>query len=473
MIGTILLLAICQQPLPQATAGYDVIQLKNGNELEGRILKEIDDYIEIQLAEGTVMGIDRSMAAAIIRAASAEREEEPEADDERVYQRRDDWRILHDGDGEPVGWLHETLTRGEEGEYRIGEEWSFADEKRSTEMTFLEILDVDHRPLSCFYRERSRRRGASQVDAERIVMAKVVDGKLEVSRKSTHGKSESEYESPADLRFPLELREDLRHRGSSKSESESFDLFDPREEQLLRRSYRAGASRSVIHEDKVITVNLLESETSSGQNVEWMDGLGNSIRREVNGPALVALPSSEVLARHHARERVQRFQKALQVSNDERFGMWLPNPNWVFGEEEFDDRITASAAHLDASVSMMRVEQLEPGLALESGAEAVLRWLRLLYPGLSKANKGKINLRGVAGVEYRGTYNRPAPGTRSRSYFCELVVLKVSEEFYAITIHGPREHEDVLSRDMDSILSRLELHRESIKPQLAGPLRRN
>lgn len=473
MIGTFLLLAICQQPLPQAPVGFDVIQLKNGNELEGRILKEIDDYIEIQLAEGTVMGIDRSMAAAIIRAATAQREEEPVEDDDQLYKRRDDWRVLHDGDGEPVGWLHETLTRGEDGEYRIGEEWQFVNERRTTEMTFLEVLDANQQPVSCFYRERSRPRGATQVDAERIVMATVVDGKLEVARKSTHGKSTSEYERPVDLRFPLELRESLRHSGSSKDDAQGFDIFDPREEQLLRRSYKVGANRRVLHEGEVVTVNLLETETSSGQNVEWMDGLGNSLRREVNGPALIALPSTEELARHHAKERVQRFPKALQVSKDERFGMWLPNPSWVFGEEEFEDRIIAGAAHMDAMVSMMRVDQLAAGLALESGAEAVLRWLRLLYPGLSEANKGMINLRGVSGVEYRGSYSRPAPGTRSRTYFCQLVVLKVDEEFYAVTIHGPREYEEVLSRDMASILSRLELHRESIKPTLAGPLRKN
>lgn len=471
MIGVILLAVLCQQPLSGSVVGFDLIQLKVGNEFVGRITNETADFIEIILSEGITLGFRKSRVSAIIRAASATRGLPNRPPDDIIYRRRDDWRVLHDGSGQGVGWLHETITRGENGEFRIGEEWQFADDHGITALTILEVLDAEQRPISCFYRERTTVRGQQQVSSERIVQAIIKDGRIEISRHSTHGRSKTSYELPEACRFPLELREELRHRPAGNRLESDFVIFDPREEQLVRRSFKSGETRRVEHDQELITVRVLRSQTSAGENQEWLDGLGNSLRREVNGPALVALPSTERLARHHADKRREHFPAALMLVANKSFGMWLPNPTWEFAEIQPEDRIIAVAPLLEATVTLMQVAQLETGLELDFAADAVMRWFRLLYPKLGEMKRSKIRLRGVPGIKLSGAYREKLPGKRSRSYLCELVVLKSLGQTYALSFHGPSEHRDIFKVDMQSIMSRIELHRQSLDPVLAGPLK--
>ena len=69
MIGMLLCLAVVAAPQePEtATADVDVIRLKIGTELAGRIVRETADYIELEMGEGNVVGLDKGRTVSILR----------------------------------------------------------------------------------------------------------------------------------------------------------------------------------------------------------------------------------------------------------------------------------------------------------------------------------------------------------------------------------------------------------------------
>ena len=122
MKGTLLLLSMVlpQGEVPETSASQvDVIVLENGGRIEGRIARETGNYIEIRIDEETVVGFEKSRIESVLRSAKIKEAKIPPP-----LPRRDQWYVLHDGEGRPVGHMHATITVDELGRAsRGGGEW--------------------------------------------------------------------------------------------------------------------------------------------------------------------------------------------------------------------------------------------------------------------------------------------------------------------------------------------------------------
>ena len=79
LLSTIFALSIqgpaAQAPAPAPSAelqqNLDVVLLKNGDELVGRVTAELDAYVEIRIEDGATIGISRAQVKAVRRGAKA------------------------------------------------------------------------------------------------------------------------------------------------------------------------------------------------------------------------------------------------------------------------------------------------------------------------------------------------------------------------------------------------------------------
>ena len=82
-------------------------------QVEGRIVVETFDYIEIRLDDHAIVGLSKSQVRSIQRAATAA-PPDTDAGATRRLGVRDQWFVLVNGEGWPVGWMHSSVTRDDE-----------------------------------------------------------------------------------------------------------------------------------------------------------------------------------------------------------------------------------------------------------------------------------------------------------------------------------------------------------------------
>ena len=64
------------------------------------------------------------------------------------------------------------------------------------------------------------------------------------------------------------------------------------------------------------------------ENTEWLDASARTVRREINGPSLVAVPADAKMLEHYLMARDPLFETAIATELDGRFGLWAPDPTW-------------------------------------------------------------------------------------------------------------------------------------------------
>jgi hypothetical protein len=475
ILASALTLLVCQVPGSPAPAGGDVIRLDVGTELEGTIRKETDDYVEIELADGSVIGLDKKRAVAIVRSAVARASAaDVRPSDALAKGPEDRWFTLHDGHGERVGWLHATVAPAEDGSLRIGEEWSFDGGDATTEVTRLEVVDADGRPRSCFYHERVRTAGAgeSRVTSQRVVRGVVDAGRLEVVSRSTAGgpsATHQTYEFPDGARFPLEARAQLRRSGAPARAEITHRVFDPGSATWTSTTWEVGRQRAVEWNGSRIIVRELVEADGRGRNAEWLDGAAGTLRREINGPALVATAADQATATAARATAPARREPAFAADAAGKFAMWLPNPTWRF-DAPAHGQLTARCDLHDASVSLVLLDQLRSEDLLETAADGVERWLRLLHPDLRVASRTATTTRRTPAIRIRADYERQSPGSSQRRVADVVVFELVDGMRVACCADAPRDVLPQLTEDIACILERIELHREGFAPTAQGPL---
>ncbi|MCK5942167.1 MAG: hypothetical protein KAI24_09375 [Planctomycetes bacterium] len=321
-------------PLPTAEAvKLDVILLKNGDELVGRITNELDGYVEIEIEEGATIGVSRAMVAEVRREAK-------QAPMRAAVVRPDDaWFVLHDADGASVGWLHTSITTHQDGTFSVNEEYEFVNGARRYQVTNQCTADPNGRGVRCYFRERvSKPRlqrqlpidnplaSADRIEDERIVEAVAEGELLRVTRLAGKGRQERELPWSGESTFPLLARTLARQESSVIG---PVSMFDPRHEELVVRRVDGTGARQVAIDGVPQRVGEVAVTAANGGNVssrEWVDAELRVVRRELAGPALVAMPSSAASAR--AAVGVTSIQSAIVAEADGRFGLWVPNPAW-------------------------------------------------------------------------------------------------------------------------------------------------
>lgn len=469
----LLLLFACQDPAPGGappvrSVPLDVVELRNGDTLEGRITVEVDGYVELQLDAGATVGFSTAAVAHIRRGAGGAAP--ATAADLPAHG---EWFVLHDAVGDAVGWLSTSVTANQDGGFTIGEEYEFTAGPKRYQVTSMATAGADRRPRSCYFRERISEPvlatlstglldGSSQdrtVD-ERIVEARVDGRTLRIQHLDRTGRRERELAWPEAASFPLLARTLARSASSPLGDT---PVFDPAGEELVVRSYDGTRRRKVVHDGVTTTVQEVAEASTAGRNSEWLDGTFHTLRRELAGPSLVALPSASDSARL-AVGAVQ-IPAAIVPEPSGAFGLWIPNPAWTRREDLPVGQVALLCQLHDASVALSRLDHLEPGASLDTAAEAVANWFALLHPDL------RLGAASPLAVRERQAIQRIAEGRRGGVPFrATLDVIPQREHYLVLVCMAPVAAWDELAADFAFVRRSVELEAQSLAPRLQGPL---
>lgn len=464
----------CQDPapvpgsIPPPPRALDVLELKNGDELQGHITTEIDGYVEIQLEVGAVVGISRAQIAAIRRGAGGA--PAPTA----PLPSTNEWFVLHDAQGSAVGWLHTSSSPTAAGGLSIHEEYEFVEGQRRYQVTSLATTDARLQPVGCYFRERisepmlaslalSNFDTSGQHDRiadERIVEAKCEAGRLLVQRLDRSGRRERELPWTDGSSFPLLARLRARHDGRPTG---TLSLFDPATEEMVQRSYDGSRQRAVVVDGKRARVTEVAEHSATGSNREWVDATARTVRRELAGPALVAVPSSADSAAKAVG--AVTIASAIAAEAGGTFGLWVPNPAWVVRDGSPAGQIVLGCEAHGASVALTRLDHLETATMLEVAVDAVAKWFQLLHPELEPAGREPVRVRDRAGIRLS------ARGRRSgASWRATVDVIPHRGRFLALVCIAPEAAWDELAADFAFLQRSVELEEQALAPKLQGPL---
>lgn len=475
MIHSLLLaLFACQDPA--ATPGgqapgapTDLVELKNGDVLQGRITAQLDGYVEVQIQAGAVVGVSMAQVAAVRRGAGAA----TPAAAASAFQPGGEWFLLYDGRGSSVGWLHTATSLRTDGHVALSEEYEFVEGSRRYQITSLCEADADGTPRSCYFRERvsdpAGLVGALPgVDAaslpdriveERIVEATCAGDRLLCSRLDRGGRREWQLPWAAANGFPLLARALLR---LGRAPVGAVRVFDPATEELVERSFTAARPRHVVVEGSSLDVLEVGETSAAGHNSVWYDASLRTVRRELAGPTLVAVPSSADAPRSVGGVAIRG---ALAKEAEGRFGLWLPNPAWRAVDDAPAGQVTLLCDAHDATVALTLLDHLEPGISLDSAVDAVANWFKLLHPELAIATRSPVQLR-----ERRGL--RLAASGRKGSTALQATVDVVPHDghFLVLVCFAPAKAWDELEPDFGFFGRTVELDPRSVDPPLQGPV---
>ena len=455
MIGTALLLSLAlvqvpDDPVTPPPPPSVVIELKTGGRIEGEVTLETADYLELRTGPGTTIGFERSKIASIERGSTAP----ARASEPAPLRPRDEWFVLHDAEGRMVGRLHSTLTFDADDRLRIGEEWEFRGDKNTTEVTLLEVVRKDLAPVSCVYHERVRRPGDGRVEKERLVRGTIDGDQLIVDKTSSDHEERTTYSAPPDLRFPLSLLESLRQRRSWIA-AESHDVFDPRTEQFEHREFSPTRRRVAWH-DAIVDVREVTHKEAQRESNEWLDASSHTLRREVNGPALVAIPVDKAPGPSSDAPRDPVFPPTVVADASGRFGLWLPQPSWRAVPAAEPGRVVVREAIHEASACLMTLDHLDQGVLVDSAADDVLRWLRIVKKDLTVTERANTRVRDRAAVRLCAEYAEDRPGESKRSRM-EVYVFPLGSTFLALCFDAPAWEFDAVRADFARILDSVDL----------------
>ena len=476
LLSTILALPI-QAPAEQAPAPLaevqqrlDVVLLKNGDELVGQITAELDSYVEVRIEDGATIGISRAQVKAVRRGVTA-------APVRRALVRPEDaWFVLHDADGASVGWLHTSVTARQDGSFAVNEEYEFVNGVRRYQVTNRCTADAQGRPVRCYFRERvSKPRQQRQlagidplasddrVEDERIIEAVVVGEALEVSRLDGRGRRLRQLPWSSDATFSLLARAMARCSATCIGPT---SMFDPRHDELRQRSADGRGSRQMMIDgvrQRVGEVTLRSADGAQVDSRSWIGRDRRVLRRELAGPALVAVPSSAGSAR--AAVGARSIPSALVAESEGRFGLWVPSPAWRTLDDLPPGHLALSCEVHDAAIRLSLLDHLEPDARLETAADAVGNWFALLYPRLEVSAKFRAQVRGRSTVRMRA-------GDARNAQQATIDVMPFDGRFLVLICRAPRSAWDELAPDFTFVRKTLELDAAALTPSPTGPLRR-
>lgn len=478
LLSTIFALSIqgpaAQAPAPAPSAelqqNLDVVLLKNGDELVGRVTAELDAYVEIRIEDGATIGISRAQVKAVRRGAKA-------APARRAMVGPEDaWFVLHDADGASVGWLHTSVTTRQDGSFAVNEEYEFVNGVRRYQVTNRCTADTQGRPVRCYFRERvskprqQRQLGGvdplasdDRVEDERIIEAVVDGATLEVSRLDGRGRRLRQLPWGSNATFPLLARTLARRSATCIGPAA---MYDPRHDELRQRSADGRGARQMIIDGVRQRVGEVTLRSADGEQVDSRSWIGfdrRVLRRELAGPALVAVPSSAGSAR--AAVGVQSIASALVAEAQGRFGFWVPSPAWRTVDDLPAGHLALDCEVHGAAVQLSLLDHLEQGTALETAADAVGKWFALLYPNLEMSARSPAQVRGRGVIRMRASDARKAQQAT-------IDVMPFGDKFLVLVCRAPRSAWDELATDFTFVRKTLELDAAALTPSPTGPLRR-
>ncbi|MBM4061203.1 MAG: hypothetical protein FJ265_08925 [Planctomycetes bacterium] len=467
LLSTFLLFG-AQDPPPApggAAPALDIVELRNGDRLEGRITTCLDGYVEIRLDAGTTVGVGMAQVARVRRGAGGMLPGRAPA-----LRPRSEWFVLHDGNGASVGWLHAAVVVAADGAVQINEEYEFVIGRRRYQVTSLCRADAQLRPVTGYFRERigepvlgvallapGADGAGDRIVQERIVEATCRGDELHLARLDRSGRSERTLGGAAGATFPLLARELARLPGGALG---PVTVFDPVSGELAVRRFLPPRARRVPGDGTAQQVTEITEASAAGRNSEWVDAHQRTLRRELAGPTLVAVPSSEGSAR--AVVGAARIPGALLREKGGDFGLWVPNPAWRVVDGQPAGQLALACDVHGASIGLARLDHL-PGASLDTAAQAVANWFHLLHPGLG------IGSRTAATVRDRPALRLEAGGPAAAAR-ATIDVIPHRGAFLVLVCRAPAAAWEELEPDFAFVRASVELDARGLAPELQGPL---
>jgi hypothetical protein len=289
-------------------------------------------------------------------------------------------------------------------------------------------------------------------------------GRLEVATQTlTGGEQSASYEMLPKTAFPLTARERIRRQlvEPGQGNEQVFDLRQ-RGDARPRLADRTGTARSATAR-RVLDVRELKTSWGNVENVEWLDAAGTCIRREVSGPALVAVPTSG--GDRARRRQVRRSPARGRDPQGEAGSLRAVAAEPVLARRRRgsqDGQVLVRNEIEDATVDLVLLEHLDKGLGLESVGSAVMRWLKLLRPDLKiekrPAGPCAPGPRSASRPASPGTWAAPATRARSRTW-----VFVAHGKTLAMTCESSARPSPALEADLARMLQMAER-----RPALSG-----
>lgn len=415
----------------------DVLELRNGQDMTGRVVAEDEDSITFEV-RGSEIVLPRRLVAKIVRGERRDVEAAANAADAasmRRFEDRDAYYFVYYR-GRRVGWRERVLRRRADDVHGYHFEARTVFRKQDggddVDLRVIEFVDDELKPRNVSVHERS-------ADWAELRTGLVDKGHMRLKRGNDVG---TEILFSNDTEFLMPLLRRLAQATHFPDKGEEFKIFDPVEQRFVRMHARRELRKEVVaNKHQFVTVWRFESGAKAWE--VWLDGYGGIVREELGSAHMVAVraPKEQVLAYAEGHEVEGDEDLSLQYENEPAgFRLVRPNLTWSF---DFPDgrsavAITLLNPALQASVDVVALEQTEEGVEPETLLLDLIERMR------SRSASAEVLFQKEATVAGRNGLRFEMKGTRKGVEVHTLgAICQAGKRCYALLLAAPtyRWHE--------------------------------
>ncbi|MCB9831398.1 MAG: hypothetical protein H6807_02915 [Planctomycetes bacterium] len=447
--------AVRAQEGTQDKTEYDVVHLRNGQEIVGHVVEETDSEVTI-LFRGGEMVFPKRLVKEIVRAERREVEKKALANSVNLgrYEDRNEYYFLFYR-GKRVGWRETSLEPDRDGEaegYRFRSRTVFVKEdgKLDMDIKINEFVDRNLHPLTLIASEES--------GSHASITSGVVDkGHLELAVGVGADQVRREILFSEDTQFLQSLIRQLADTSHFPAQGQSFKVYDSVRGLFVRvRATRNLRKEIVAGKHQFVTVWHFDQGKRSWE--VWIDGYGGIVREELGGPHMVALRADP--------EKVSAFARGEEKDGDgveltldyenvpAGFKLSRPNLTWSFEFPEVESPVAITLLNptLQASVDTVVFDRVAEELACETVTMDLMARMERKSDDFEVVWQRPENIGGTPGITFECVAEHK--GTRLRSLGAVVVH---SGRGYALLMAAP-EHRFAEARpQLERILASFEL----------------
>lgn len=424
----------------QSDEAYDIVKLKNGQELVGRITAETDRDVTVLFRGGEIV-LPKRRVKEIVR---AERQQVEAAAAKHAvalgrYDPREEFFLVYYR-GKCVGWRRVALAiskRGEEAGYLFEGRTVFvkSDGAKDMDLSVSEFVDHDLNP---------RAMSISEISGEysTLMDGRVDKGHLDLRCTGTGPSHKREILFADETELYLPLVRQLADMTHFPAKGQEFKVFDSVASEFRRVKAKRGLRKEIVGgKHQFVTVWTFESGRRSWE--VWVDGYGGIVREELGGPHMVALRAD--------REKVVAFSEGKDVDVDldlsleyanipAGFKLARPNLTWSFEFPEFDSPVAVTLVNptLQASVDVVALSRTDAGTEAETVVMDLIDRMERKSDSFEVLYQEPTTIGGAPGVLFEATSERRGTDLRT------MVAVTISKDRgYAMLLAAPafRFHE--------------------------------
>ena len=434
-------------------ASVDVIVLKNGSRLEGRILSEDDRLVQILIGPGQTLGVRKKTISSYERRSDDEETESRAAEEAAFPLRpRSDWFRVRNGEGHIVGTLHLVANAEDTKTFRLEEQWTFRDGVKNTLVSRIERVDREGKPQSVYFREAVIDTKHDKILSERLFQGKVSTDTMIVFERDMKGKKDRLLGFGKGNLFPLYVRESLRQGKAKHAHSYHASVYDVMADLFELRTYEMQQDdpvparyfpKTMVHKGSALRIQ----NVSRGRTIrEWVAPGGRVLLMEINGLDLVAEPIEvkEALAIQKASHLERRMlPPASQKLGG--FDVWLPRATWSYVKAPRGSRVLrayASLPDVEARATLLDAQE-DVDTPLAAARVLLQRW-RLDHAWFEEKESREIEVRGRRWVRVLGKGRVAGANGRKTGMSGILYLTRADQGWLLLSLSGPRKSMDRL-----------------------------